>query len=393
MKEHIIDYSQITLRARKRAEDKVARIFGDSHIDLWLKSYQGGTYCKVELELKLSAERMFTYEYTAEALRRYLYRLHRENRRMGEKAGELKAGLKPWEINDYWQFSRVPSQNGWNSLFRNLVRLYTPLVAFLHGLCEFLLKTFLSFVIIISLMLILKKLSGGAGSTLDELKSIVQTWSYLSGIAIVHLLSAGIYNWYTSQEVSKPLANPVTQPQQSNRIFWIIPVPRVIRYIFPDKLALLLIFVWAIEGLLGYEIIARALDTASNPLGYIDRIFIMLSVSIFAFVNIFFAVSKAKRDCHLLERKEKLLALVEKRREVTQLIEFIMNIIGESDALFKEYKYEYTVLLNEKGGILSHASLLSRHSYSDVDVPAKMPLSKEEYNILEKGDLSKSSAT
>lgn len=390
----------ITPLARKKAEKKVEKVFDKSGIGLWLKAYRGGTYCNVETQLKICAERMFAYEYTVDELSKFLKKLYYQNSRLGEEAGKLKASLKLWEINDVWKFSRITPKNNYHRFLQVISQLYVPFTKIIHGLVELLLKTFLSFIIIISLIFILNQVF--QGEDLSKLQQVVLPWSYLSGIAIVHLLSTSIYNWYTSsihQNIKRqqdvPVSNPTNSSSQNIESQQDVPVSnsdgwsklamwiRSLQPILPDKFAWLLLLIWLIEGLLGYEILSKALDKASKPLQLIDHLFITLSVSIFALVNIFFSVSLAKRDCHLLNTKEKLLELLEKRRDITQLIETVEKQIKEAAKWFETYKDEYTTLLGEEGGILAHIANLSRYAYPDSEQPGKIPLSQDEKNMLD----------
>lgn len=355
---------KIVQLSTKQSEDKVENIFKESKIESWLKNNRGDTYFRIKLELKPAAERMFFYEFKEIYLDRIRLYLIKESNCIGEEAGKLKANLKPWEIlyADSWKFSQTQSKG---KPLKNSKNSWTLSFSFLNLATQNVFKTFLSFVISISLVIMFSNIkSGDLDFNNSDLSSLIKIFSILSGVSIVHILSMTVYNWSLVEE------NKLLDQKEKSGC---------LQSLVLSKFSWLLILIWFSESVLGYEavsILRTPPIRVDQQVNVLEPFFIGLGTSIFALVNILFAISKAKRDKSVEEIKKSLLSLLEKRRDLDNYIEDIGEEIYKANISFSNYKDEYTALIREDNGILFQVSRLSKYSYENTF--GKIPVTEDQ---------------
>ena len=339
-------YGYITQMSRKRAEARVKEIFSESGIETWLKINRGDTFFRLKTELEPLAERVFFYEFKVESLEKMHARLEREKSYLGEKAGSAKACLKNWEIlnSDSWKFSNTA---------RSRTRV-TVLLSLLSPITLNLLKTFLAFIPVISIMLMFTSanINDTQTQTQNVLKQVIAIFSIFAGISTIHLLSDSIHNWYLYSNDNDYEQNG--ENYKSSKSNWI---PKF------NSLKLFLLLIWLSESFLGLQSIIYFRKNDNSTLQFYEYIEIGLGVSIFALVNIMFSIAKAKRDKKLIGEKKKLLMLLEKKRDIENLVEWIKEEIENGKEMLKETEANYQSLLNQDSGILHQILRLSKASY------------------------------
>jgi hypothetical protein len=137
----------------------------------------------------------------------------------------------------------------------------------------------------------------------------------------------------------------------------IIVLSRVRFWTVNKKLALLIsisVFIWAIESLIGFALIPPLIDeslrtSGGQPLGDLEKIEILFGASIYAFINVLFAIGKGTSYCYSLKHKTryaqskiKVSNLEEKYKKVVNEIELIKSKITEiENKLSLDYEPDY----------------------------------------------------
>jgi hypothetical protein len=347
----------------------------------------------------------------------YLDYLQIEENILGEKAGEIQAELKTWEIIKPWKnfngsnINRYASNHYTNEsdslptrlkflFFGNkkkknkniisekddneseksddilnesleinisyerrdigwLVRLASILKIFSHYTFELMMKSGLSIIIFVGLVEMLEKM--GTPS-----KNLI---ALLSSIALVQAISISIYYWQISVDNEK---NDI-KFELDKRIFYI--------YIGIICLA---------EASLGHSLLYTKIHGKSTvgsnnlweQLGLDIGLF--LTSLIFALTNIAYSISKAKRYKDSMKKRKQFLSIVEKKYDLIQSIHYISGEIIQSKFMFEKYKKEVVKILEKDSIISSKLTLLSNMTYEDPEYP--IPLSEKEIETRDNQD-------
>lgn len=395
--------ASIELQAETEADKKVSKLFKDSKIDDWLAENRGSTYTRIQLELKLAAQRMFKYEYLMLYHRAQIYIIETKRDSLSSEIGKLKASLYIWQIKDEWlhQYSQNKEFNdrkfNWREFRQRIIQALTTLLGILFSLVELILKSGLAFIVIISLLGITGVMprDGNFSEVLeDQSKLIPVIATTFAGISLIHFLSTYIY--YDFLFYKKDLGqsgrgffrrlvrrrlykrpNPPSfpllarilsffsvNPQISGRTVKVLDWQITQREIF-------MLFIFLAETLLGYEGIIRLAKAPLNNGDLVtpefwDHLAIGLSSGIYALVNMAFSVAKAKRSAAILPKYEQYLALVERKKSMILAIQESLAKVSQFDDEYKIYKKEYETLLHETGGILAQIELLSIDAYENA---------------------------
>jgi hypothetical protein len=393
--------SEARENASEKAAKEISHIFEKSNLNLWLKISKGETYARFLLELRPAYRRMLECEYLVYELSSHIdYLIEKENY-LGDQAGELRAGIKSWELNKTWQpYSRFNITSKFlnekefknkNGLINFIYSLFSKqkysqnssqeerakqeiskvlishnrknfnwlhsisnyIISFFYFVCEWIMKGGLSIIIAIGLFGIVKR----AGIPNDYISWII---ALFSSISLVQIISKTVYNFYISSNGG--LAKHIN---------------------------FLLISICIMEGILGYtalrEIFPQQRALNGQTVDIIKQYkpeFFALSMS-FTVANILFSIAKAKRYNSSLLRREKFLSLIEKKNDISETINYVIGEIQKSSINFERYKQEVNSLLYggiHKSGLFPEISQLSKEMYGDIS--EMIPLSFDDLSQL-----------
>lgn len=227
--------------------------------------------------------------------------------------------------------------------------------SFLNSLFDWILKMGLSVVPILSLFSIFTI------SNLNDLQdSLGLRISLFCGISLVWLTSATVSNWIISKTDSNhanaTYSNP--QPNQNNTFkFWgrefsIPKIPNFIVSIIKSD-SFLFFLILFLEALIGYATVPPLIDLARAnqidpntgvplalpPLTIEQKFEILFGVSIFAFINILYSISKGRLYRFNTKKKKALGAALAKKYTSKRLIEEVLNelkVLKEENEKFEQ---------------------------------------------------------
>ncbi|MBN3991954.1 MAG: hypothetical protein HWQ36_15820 [Nostoc sp. NMS2] len=155
----------------------------------------------------------------------------------------------------------------------------------------------------------------------------------LSGIALVELTSASIYNWFISQ--------PSENRSASSKLLKVGWIPDWIKPIH-----VLVFLIWLAEALIGYGVLVPILK---RNLGMTKEIAIndfeiLLGVSMFALINVMFAMSKGERDNQVVKQKKKLNSLLEYVKHIKTEMNYCKQEAKKANREYMKYRKRYEEL-------------------------------------------------
>ncbi len=220
--------------------------------------------------------------------------------------GMRSASIRFWEREVNW---RIPFTS-----FR--VNSY-----FLNNLWDWILKIGLSVIQILSVSILL-------GVKITELQNsrdlALFLFALFSGISLTWMTSSIIVNLRISESYSKSISVPFTSTRRIRKIYLIVPT------------------IWFFEAIMGYFCVTPMLaDLQSDvgPLSHQQKIEIFFGVSTFAFINMFFALSKARMYLYTMPKKirfAKANSAYQSIKDYQKLIEFdIENMLEQIKSLRK----------------------------------------------------------
>lgn len=374
--------------SEEKAIKKTSEMLKDSGIYDWLMHNHGGLYVKIHFELEEIAILMFTNKYLAEEVREKQKQLFLYRNSLASKIGAAKAFLKPWEVRSKWimhdyevlsdmhrKESLEPVLDGkikiineqqeekseikesldlkateasrsyrvkYNSSHKNLVKIAT--VIFLGCgilLLEYLFKIGLSFITIISLLVLV---NGGTLFINGISKEQVSFFAIFAGISLIQYVSWYVYNEFFYHD------GKFFTSKWGKTIF---------------------VLIYLSEAFLGYEGLIKMITPETlkqqAPLSFFHYLSVFLASGTFVMINILYAVSKAYKNKETVGRQSRLLALIESHKmSVISIIEN-MNLIDLHENRFQKYRAEFQSYLHEEGGLYDLINLTSINSYIEVN--------------------------
>jgi hypothetical protein len=298
-------------------------------------------------ELEIIAYKMIKNLHLTEGFEAQAGFLQSELTRISGKIKESREGLSVWEGG------KLTFPKGFQMFF------------------EFIAKASLSYITVSSISVILAPKDIITIQANDNVGTIVTDLSFafwfaaFAGISLVELTAASVYNWFTSEpsdqkdnDETKGLYWKTSFDLKTNiknfiyRLFiWIRPIH------------LLLLFILIIEGLMGASILLPILANAGKqPTGRqrLENIpkeiphpefwHVFLAVSVFALVNITFAVSKAKRDNAIVNKQNKLYKYLEHSERIRDEIKFCSQQAKNANEKFEKYFQKFEAMLDISQG-------------------------------------------
>jgi hypothetical protein len=325
-----LTYEKIAEDAQNKAEEAVKRILGDFDDDdinhkLSLKKNQ-------RFEMELLIQKMYKNYYLEQNFKKREEFLTGELRQISKEIGQLKGGLKLWE--------------GGKLDIKEMCKAFS----------EWILKAGLAFITVFSTASFIDPNFKDNVNTFYILSNqgIIFWLCVFSGVSLVELASASIYNWFTSEPSTK-----------NNNSHLYIKDRRPIDFVIKNLRPVygLMFLIWVAEAFLGYSLIHTLQQERVRSLilyglysstvefafplqnNVIDLLSLFLGVSMFALVNLIFAFSKAKRDNSVTVVKRKLEAYSEYRNCLEDEIDFCSERADEAQERFEKDHERFTELL------------------------------------------------
>jgi hypothetical protein len=219
--------------------------------------------------------------------------------------------------------------------------------------------------------------------------------SILSGISLVWLTSATICNWIITKEKFSYNFTPPSSKQ--NEPWWKFPalrekyiINRIVDYFTNDPDILIFFLIWLLEAVIGWATIPILINSAIYQinvntgqeleyLGFWEKLEILFGVSIFAFVNILFAIAKGRIYVFNTNRKIELGKAISERDTINRFIQTCLEEIAELKAkiehLEAQLKPEY--LIKKFHDQIDNLSIWSRQGkdYTDIEEASNHPSS------------------
>lgn len=286
-------------------EDKIKELIKERYPDnvlKWLQKYDYDLFVITNSSLIPKCKDQLLLQEKIKAKERELNRIKMLLEQAEKNVAEKISLLRFWERNDAIAFPAVQLKMVNKPPFA-LAKTTTLLIqpwSFLNILLDWVLKIGLSVVPILSLFSIL---------TIKNLNNLQDTLSVrisiFCGISLVWLTSATFCNWVITGENESKKSNVNTNNTQ-----WQILDLRT------DQL-IMLFFIWLLEALIGFATIPPLIDQARTnpelpvnpitnlpdptalvdtlpPLDWWEKLFILFGVSIFASINLLYAITKGR---------------------------------------------------------------------------------------------------
>ncbi|MFB2969003.1 hypothetical protein ACE1CD_08520 [Aerosakkonema sp. BLCC-F183] len=292
------------------------------------------------LELEIVTAEMYKNLYLRNGFYKRGAWLKTEMVRISKEIGKWQGGLK------FWEGGKFSLREVTNTSF------------------QWTLKAGLSFVTVLSTAsLIDPNFTENAESIISFQKDGLFFWlCVFSGISLVELTSASIYNWFTSE----PSATNSSKHSKKTLVLrrWdgkraAIRIP-YLSWLKPVNI--LMFAIWLAEALVGYSIllpiIQDKLNRQSLNADNLSNIYkasppppeipLFLGVSMFALINLIFAYSKAKRDNSVTTRKDRLASYLEYQQKLEQEFEYCTEQAEATNADYQKYKERFIEIIYEK---------------------------------------------
>lgn len=374
------------------------------HLKTWLKKNDPELYLTLISNIIPKCEDVLIFKQKLANTETNLDRLKNELKDAEIQVAEKQAALRFWEGGSVVLFPEYeqPLLGGKFTVKTGGWKVKTG--AFFNTLWDWLLKIGLSIVPILSLFSIF---------TISDLKTIsFDNWmvpiGIFSGICLVWLTSATVCNWIiTKEKFPYQFTSPTSDPSQPFRGYigklrFNVPRPKlpipekyvinhIIEFFTNDPDILIFFLIWLLEALIGWATVPPLIDLARNnninsqtglpdPLPVLtgtEKFEILIGVSIFAFVNILFAIAKGRIYVFNTDRK---IELGKARSERDMLKILIQNCLEEMadlkvklDQLEAQLKPEYLIKKFHEG--IDNLSIWSRQGkdYTDIEEASNTP--------------------
>lgn len=274
-------------------------------------------------ELELIILEIYKNYYLKIAYLDYARELSEKNAHLATQIGSLKGGLKFWEGGKF------------------------TLIESMASIFQWVLKAGLSFVTVLSTVsLVDPNFKENFNEILAFTSNNLIYWICIfSGVSLIELSSASVYNWFTSYPSNSKsfLGKPVI------RI-----IERKVKFdVRPEHFGyLIIIVIWLVEASLGYSILHRLKEFDLDVQRQYAKFFglnelveksnefdwaLFFGVSMFALINLFYALSKAKRDNSVTERKDRLAALLEYGEKLKEEVDLCLDELETKRNDFDKY--------------------------------------------------------
>jgi hypothetical protein len=362
-----------------------------AHLQTWLKKNDPELYLTLISNIIPKCEDVLTLKHKLTKKENDLDQLKNELKEAEIQVAEKQAALRFWEGGSVVLFPEVeqPLLGGKFTVKTGGWKVKTG--AFFNSLWDWLLKIGLSIVPILSLFSIF---------TISDLKTIsFDNWmvpiGIFSGICLVWLTSATVCNWIITKEKYSDNFSPLLTYWKIPKLNVSIPnrfvVNRLIDFFIHDPDILIFFIIWLLEALIGWATVPPLIDLARNnninpqtglpdPLPVLtglEKFEILIGVSIFAFVNILFAIAKGRIYNFNTERKKELGKAKALRDMLKILIQNYIEEIAELkvklEHLEAQLKPEYLIKKFHQG--IDNLSVWSRQGkdYTDIEEASNPP--------------------
>jgi hypothetical protein len=197
---------------------------------------------------------------------------------------------------------------------------------FLNNLWDWILKIGLSVIQILSVSVLL-------GVKVTELQNprdlALFLFALFSGISLTWMTSSIIVNLRISESHSRSISIPFVSEKRIRKIYLIVPT------------------IWFFEAIIGYSCVTPMLaflQSDEGPLSPQKKIEIFFGVSTFAFINMFFALSKARMYLYTMPKKirfAKANSACQSTKDYRKLIE------SDIENILEQIKYLRKIVVND----------------------------------------------
>jgi hypothetical protein len=228
-------------------------------------------------------------------------------------------------------------------------------------LLEFIGKAALSYVTVSSISVILSPNDIKVLQE-DDVKNIFKEISFafwfavLAGISLVELIAASVYNWFTSETGHHSENDETKDLKWNTNLSLKTNIKNLILrlFIWIRPIHLLLLFIIIVEAFMGSKILFPILQNALKKGGGLleqkpiesNSWDVFLAISVFALVNITFAISKAKRDKAIVGTHNQLYKYLEHSERIKQEIKFCNEEAKNADKKFEYYFKKFQEMLD-----------------------------------------------